>query len=64
MTVADLIERLQALPQDMRVMVRHPGQCCCGECFLPHDEYVDPDPSPQPTSACCPGGTGETTVIL
>ena len=44
MRVAQLIAALQALPQDLEVVVCHPAQCCCGDCFLPTDEYSEPDP--------------------
>ena len=63
MTVQQLIARLQQLPQDMPVTICHPAQCCCGECFLPHDDYSEPDPSIQTTPTCC-GGTGEQAVVL
>lgn len=63
MKVAELIAKLQTMPQDMEVLVCHPGQCCCGDCFLPHDEYATPDPTVLATSTCC-GGSGEQAVIL
>lgn len=42
MKVAELITKLQALPQDMEVTVCRPASCCCGDCFLPLDDYSDP----------------------
>lgn len=45
MKVSQLIAKLQALPQDMEVVICRPASCCCGDCFLPLDDYSD-DPSP------------------
>lgn len=41
-TVAQLIAQLQALPLNLEVRICRPASCCCGDCFLPLDEYAEP----------------------
>ena len=41
-----LIAALQKLTPEQRelpVFIRHPAQCCCGDCFCPGDDYSDGD---------------------
>lgn len=39
MLVRDLIAALSTLDPDLPVAVCRPASCCCGECFLPLDDY-------------------------
>ncbi len=41
MKVRELIESLQELDPELPVYVAHPHDCCCGDCFLPSDSYVE-----------------------
>jgi hypothetical protein len=63
MNVAQLIAKLQALPQDLEVIVRHSAQCCCGECFLAKDDFSDPDPSVERPYGIGQDGNIEKVVI-
>jgi len=41
-----LIAALQKLTPEQRqlpVYIRHPGQCCCDNCFLPSDDFSEAD---------------------
>ena len=46
MTANKLIAILSQLSPENRelpVFICHPGQCCCGDCFLPSDDYREVD---------------------
>ena len=62
-TVAQLIEKLQAMPQDLEVVIRHSAQCCCGECFMPLDDFGD-DPDPTVERPYGHGQNGEAQKVV
>lgn len=64
MLVRDLIARLSALDPELPVLVRRPTSCCCGEYFLPLDDFDD-DPSPTAERPYGHGqdGTREAVVL-
>lgn len=55
MNANQLIAALQKLTPEQRelpVYIRHPAQCCCGDCFLASDDHTEvwDDPSVQQVS--------------
>lgn len=63
MLVRDLIARLSALDPELPVIIRHPAQCCCGECFLALDDFgLDPDPVVEKPYGC--GVDGNTIYVV
>jgi hypothetical protein len=62
-TVAQLVAKLQALPQDLEVIIRHSAQCCCGECFMPLDDFGD-DPAPTVERPYGHGQDGNTEKVV
>lgn len=62
-TVAQLITRLQALPQDMEVIIRHSAQQHCAECFMPLDDFGD-DPTPTVERPYEHGQDGNTERVV
>lgn len=64
MNVSELIVALQKLDPELDVFVCHPAQCCCGECFLPPDEYSEVSDVRETTARCDhPTKTGLMVVI-
>ena len=63
MLVRELIEALSRLDPDLPVMVCRPASCCCGECFLPLDDF-DTDPSPTVARPYGVGQDGQTPAVV
>lgn len=62
-TVADLIKRLQALPQHMEVVTYRPAKCCCGQCDVLDDYGTALSPEVERVYGMGQDGSAEKVVL-